>query len=137
MKRTTPHPGRVPASDAALSGAPAGVRNSWRSVSGGVTALNHRLIAGTPSGVRWRIKKDYDKAIRDFDQVIRLDPKDAAFYNKACNYALLDRSGDAIENLRRCFELGFREIDHMAKDSDLDSIRDDPRYKQLVQKYAK
>jgi tetratricopeptide (TPR) repeat protein len=83
-------------------------------------------------------KKNYDTAIQDLDEAIRLDPKYAfAFYGKACVYALQGRTDPAIENLRRSLELGFPDFEHMAKDSDLDSIRGDPRYKQLVQKYAK
>jgi predicted RNase H-like HicB family nuclease len=43
----------------------------------------------------------------------------------------------AFENLRRSLELGWRNFQHMEQDTDLDSIRADPRYKELLQKYAK
>jgi tetratricopeptide (TPR) repeat protein len=89
-------------------------------------------------GYAWYEKKEYDKAIRDFDQTLLLDPKYAdAPYNKACCYARQERPEPALENLRLSIELGFRDFEHMAKDTDLDSIRGDDRYKTLLKKYAK
>ena len=36
-------------------------------------------------GFAWLSKKDYDRAIKDFDEAIRLDPKDAcAYVNRGC-----------------------------------------------------
>ena len=76
--------------------------------------------------------------MQDFDEAIRLNSQHtSAFYNKACCYALQGHIDPAIECLRQSLELGWIGFDHMAKNSDLDSIRDDPRYKELVKKYAK
>jgi tetratricopeptide (TPR) repeat protein len=89
-------------------------------------------------GAAWTEKREYDKAIRDFDEAIRLDPKNPSpVYDKACVYALQGRTDPAIDTLRQCLEVGYRNFDHMAKDSDLDSIRNDSRYKELLKKYAK
>lgn len=86
----------------------------------------------------WAAKKDYDKAVKDCDEAIRLEPKNAdAYYDKACCLALQGRTEPAIESLGQALELGFHDFDHMARDSDLDSIRGDPRYKELLKKYAK
>lgn len=89
-------------------------------------------------GTAWAGKKDFDRAIRDYDEAIRLDPKlGLAYYNKACALALQEKSGPALDQLERALELNYRKFDHMEKDSDLDSIRDDPRYKELIQRYKK
>jgi tetratricopeptide (TPR) repeat protein len=89
-------------------------------------------------GTAWYAKKEYDKAIKDYDEVIRLDPKHArAFYNKACCCSLQGKADLAFDSLQRSLELGYRDFEDMAKDSDLDSIRSDPRYKKLLDKYAK
>jgi tetratricopeptide (TPR) repeat protein len=89
-------------------------------------------------GQAWSERKDYDKALGDYDASIRLDPKFAlAFYSKACCDALQGRIDPAIENLRQSLEVGYRNFGHMAKDSNLDSIRNEPRYKELLKRYAK
>ena len=40
----------------------------------------------------------------------------------------------AIENLRQAIELGYADFAHIAQDSDLVLIRDDPRYKEIMRK---
>jgi tetratricopeptide (TPR) repeat protein len=89
-------------------------------------------------GDAWSQKKEYDKAIKDLDEAIRLDAKSGyAFYVKACCFALQSKSDVAIENLQRAIELDFRDFEQMKQDTDLDSIRNDPRYKKLIEKYDK
>ena len=89
-------------------------------------------------GLAWHEKKDYSKAIKDYDEALRLDPKNAdAFYNKACCYSLQGKPDLAIENLAKSLELGFDNFKHLEANTDLDSIRDDPRYKKLLAKYKK
>ena len=54
-------------------------------------------------------------------------------YNAACFEALAGETDAAIEYLRRALELDRREVKRYAPDdSDLDSIRDDPRYTELL-----
>jgi tetratricopeptide (TPR) repeat protein len=54
-------------------------------------------------------------------------------YNAACFEALAGETDAAIEYLRRALELDRREVKrYAADDSDLDSIRDDPRYTELL-----
>ncbi len=89
-------------------------------------------------GDAWSEKKDYDKALRDYDEAIRLDAKFArAFYGKACCDALQGRTDRAVENLGQALEVGYRDFNYIAKDRDLDSIRGDPRYQELLKKFAK
>jgi tetratricopeptide (TPR) repeat protein len=98
----------------------------------------HYVIPYLNRGDAYAQKKQCELAIRDFDEVIRIDPESAlAHYGKTCAYALQKRTDMAIDQLRKCFELGYTEFRHMEIDSDLDSIREDPRYKELVRKYKK
>jgi predicted Zn-dependent protease len=53
-------------------------------------------------------------------------------YNLACSYSLLGQTDDAFAALFEAVENGYRDIDHMAEDADLDRIRSDPRYQQVV-----
>jgi tetratricopeptide (TPR) repeat protein len=69
-------------------------------------------------------------------RLVQLRPNDAlAHYNLACSYALLKRPELSIKTLRRAVELGYRDFGYMKKDHDLDSIRHDPRFRQLLREY--
>jgi tetratricopeptide (TPR) repeat protein len=69
-------------------------------------------------------------------RLVQLRPGDAlAHYNLACSYALLKRPEQSIKTLRRAVELGYRDFGYMKKDHDLDSIRHDPRFRQLLREY--
>ena len=69
-------------------------------------------------------------------RLVRLRPRDAlAHYNLACSYALIRRTDAALQALRRAVELGYRDFRYMRQDRDLDSIRNDPRYRQILQEY--
>ncbi|MGZ8694497.1 MAG: TPR end-of-group domain-containing protein [Gaiellaceae bacterium] len=53
-------------------------------------------------------------------------------YNLACLEALTGRTTDALEHLRQAIELSEQFRDFAKSDSDLDSIRDEPAFKELV-----
>ena len=55
-----------------------------------------------------------------------------AWYNLACSYSLLKRLDESIEALRRSFELGYTDFNHLRRDPDLANIRHAPKYKQLM-----
>jgi len=55
-----------------------------------------------------------------------------AHYNLACRYAVLKRRDEAIGALRRAVELGYRDVEFIEQDHDLDSIRKDPRFRKLM-----
>ena len=58
-----------------------------------------------------------------------------AHYNLACSYALLKRGEQALKILRRAVELGYRDFRYMREDRDLDAVRNDPRFRQLLREY--
>lgn len=69
-------------------------------------------------------------------RLIQLRPADAlAHYNLACSYALLKKPDAALKTLRKAVELGYRDFRYMRDDHDLDSIRHDPRFRQLLREY--
>jgi tetratricopeptide (TPR) repeat protein len=70
-------------------------------------------------------------------KLVQLRPRDpTAHYNLACRYALLKQRDMALTTLRRAVELGYRDFRYMLQDQDLDSIRKDPRFKQLLREYG-
>jgi tetratricopeptide (TPR) repeat protein len=76
----------------------------------------------------------YGEALNSLDQALDHNPEFApTYYGRACCYALLGNVDRAIENLARSLCLGTEEIRNHAKtDQDLDSIRSDDRFKELV-----
>jgi tetratricopeptide (TPR) repeat protein len=71
-------------------------------------------------------------------RLVQLRPNDAlAHYNLACSFALLKRPEQSLKTLRRAVELGYRDFRYMKEDHDLDSIRHDPRFRQLLREFEK
>lgn len=69
-------------------------------------------------------------------RLVQLRPDDPlAHYNLACSYALTKRTDQAIRTLRRAIELGYRDFRFIHEDHDLDGIRQDPRFRQLLREY--
>lgn len=60
-----------------------------------------------------------------------------AHYNLACRYALLKQPDLALVTLRKAVELGYRDFRYMEEDRDLDSIRKDPRFRQLLKEFRR
>ncbi len=74
-----------------------------------------------------------------FDRrITRLRPQDAlARYNLACSLVLIRQHDEALVELRRAVELGYRDFAFMMKDRDLDGIRHDPRFRALLREYER
>ena len=93
----------------------------------------------------------YEEAEKHFTEVARLCDregkglakvsmrwyKNAAHYNIACGRALRGDTDGALIAMEEALKGGYNRFDHMRRDSDLDSIRDDDRYKKLIAKYRR
>jgi len=78
--------------------------------------------------------KEYERSIELYRELLESGfPKKAGIvYNIACNEALLGRTDDAIEHLREAVGQDESAIALARIDSDLDGIRDDPRFAELI-----
>ena len=82
------------------------------------------------------LKGRFAEGLQVDKRLVQLRPNDAlAHYNLACSYALLKRAELSIKTLRRAVELGYRDFRYMREDHDLDSVRHDPRFRQLLREY--
>jgi tetratricopeptide (TPR) repeat protein len=82
------------------------------------------------------LKGRYVEGMQIDKRLVQLRPTDPlAHYNLACSYALLKRPEHALKILRRAVELGYRDFRYMRQDPDLDSVRRDPRFRQLLREY--
>jgi tetratricopeptide (TPR) repeat protein len=69
-------------------------------------------------------------------RLVQLRPNDPLIhYNLACSFALLKRTDLALKTLRRAIELGYRDFRYMREDRDLDTVRNDPRFRQLLREF--
>ncbi len=82
------------------------------------------------------LKGRYADGLQVDRRLVSLRPGDPlAHYNLACSYALLRRTDLALKTLRRAVELGYRDFRYMREDRDLEAIRHDPRFRQLLREY--
>jgi tetratricopeptide (TPR) repeat protein len=78
--------------------------------------------------------KDYERSLELYGRLLEGDfPRKAGIlFNIACNEALLGRTDDAIGHLREAIEADPQAAELARTDTDLDSIRDDPRFAELI-----
>lgn len=83
-----------------------------------------------------RERHEYDKALAvlaemrgdsEFQNLyeLRLNTE----YNLACIYALAGRKAEALDTFESAVKIGLSAYDHVRRDTDLDSIREEPRFK--------
>lgn len=79
--------------------------------------------------------KQHAEGIKSLEQAIKVGgsgPLD--FYNLACGYALLGQKDKALDNLEKAINGGFTDRQQYATDSDLDSLRETERFKELMKR---
>lgn len=100
--------------------------------------------------------KNYDKSIPAFKKIFYLFCKHEnerivqfagiSAYNVACGYALWGKKEEALDWLEISFAYGFNDIqdqchetpiEHTENDSDLDLLRNEQRYKDLIRRFKK
>jgi tetratricopeptide (TPR) repeat protein len=68
-------------------------------------------------------------------RALSIDPHDpGTLYNVACLYADAGRVGEAIGFLEKALDAGFAQKEWIENDSDLDPLREEPRFKALMQR---
>ena len=70
------------------------------------------------------------------DRIIADDPDDAGrYYDQACLYSRMSRPEESIKALRTALEKGYRGFAHIRLDDDMDSVRDIPEFKSIIEEY--
>ncbi|MEY3206540.1 MAG: hypothetical protein RLZZ21_2871 [Planctomycetota bacterium] len=79
-------------------------------------------------------RKGLVKRAVDLDRrLVELMPDDfLARYNLACSLARAGRSDEAIDSLSRAILLGYDDLSHMETDPDLESLREHPDFRALL-----
>jgi tetratricopeptide (TPR) repeat protein len=99
-------------------------------------------LGGEPSTARGWYARAYDlyhdehytEAAAAFRRAANEGFKPAtSLYNAACSHALAENPSGAVAELGRALDAGWDDYDMIANDSDFDSVRDDARFRQLLQ----
>jgi tetratricopeptide (TPR) repeat protein len=75
----------------------------------------------------------HEEGLKWADKAYATDPQDPYIvYGVACSYARVDRVEEAVDYFEKSVACGFAHKDWIEHDSDLDTIRDHPRFKVIV-----
>jgi tetratricopeptide (TPR) repeat protein len=89
-------------------------------------------VVGLLGGLYTRVGRIADGLKMD-RKLVRLDPENpTAHYNLACSLALCRKRPDALRSLRKALALGYDDLDWMRQDPDLEILKDDPEFLQLL-----
>jgi len=79
----------------------------------------------------------YRDGLKIDKRLVELKPEDpTAHYNLACSYSLLKMADSSLSALKKAIVLGYQDFTFIDKDPDLEFIRKDPHYKELISKYS-
>jgi len=105
-----------------------------------LTALRDKATEQDTNGGTWyelgfalHSSEKYGEAIEAFQRSAELGfRKGDSLYNIACGYSLMGDADHATAWLKKAWDAGYIDRDHIKSDSDLDNIRNDARYKALM-----
>ncbi len=92
--------------------------DSWALCTG---AVNLAELGERERAIEWS-----ERAIEASDQ------EPLIFYNSACTFAVLGQNDRALDLLERAVALGWCDREWIQNDTDLESLRSDPRFRQLL-----
>ena len=79
----------------------------------------------------------FEKGLEVDRRLVEANPEEPMFhYNLACSYSLLGNVDTAFATLRKAIQLGYDEIEHLRSDPDLDNLKKDRRYDELLRDLA-
>jgi serine/threonine protein kinase/Flp pilus assembly protein TadD len=77
---------------------------------------------------------EHDRAAEWAGRALAIDPEEpAVLYNVACVYALESRFEEALDCLEKAIQHGYRHKEWIEHDSDMDPIRNHPRFQKLLE----
>lgn len=107
-------------------------------------ALEKMAKINDQSGVMWHelaqsrlANKKYDEAITAYQKALSLGGfankfEAACHYDIACSYSLKGDIENAYTSLDKSMDTGFRDLEHLRTDADLDAMHNDPRWESLA-----
>lgn len=105
-----------------------------------------KLAQLNQKGVEALTAKRYDEGLKAFHEMLAVLEKEGkglkaevvneykklAEYNLACGYSLSGQKNEAIEHFDKSVKLGFWDWSHIEKDTDLDAVRGEEKFKSAL-----
>jgi hypothetical protein len=77
--------------------------------------------------------KRYEESVAQYQKILQINPDDMiALYNITCAYSLMGDKEKALQYLVKSIDAGYLDFDHMERDTDLDNIRQETQYKEII-----
>ena len=93
-----------------------------------------KYVALVNRGILYTALRKYDEALVDFNRSLELNPDNPEiFYNLACLFSLWGKIDEALAYLGKAIALNEKSREKAKTDTDFDNIRDDPRFKKLME----
>ncbi|MDD5529501.1 MAG: hypothetical protein PHX21_05665 [bacterium] len=81
----------------------------------------------------WYTMENYVMSAKYFDDAAKyIKDEPGELYDATCSYALAGQKKKAIETLKSVIGTGWDNYDHINKDTDLNSLREEPEFKALM-----
>ncbi|MHC4821835.1 MAG: TPR end-of-group domain-containing protein, partial [Planctomycetota bacterium] len=101
-------------------------------------APNRDAQALAAEALRLLQQKEHGAAAKVYRKLLGLRSTNAGdWYNYACCLALIGKKKEALQALEQAAEHGYRNADHTSKDPDLETLREDARFKSILDGMAK
>ncbi len=79
-----------------------------------------------------------EDALKEANKALELNPDDPLMlYNACCFYAQLGEKENALKSISSAIAVGYANYEWLEKDTDLDNIRNEPRFIEMVEKLHK
>lgn len=80
----------------------------------------------------------FDEAVKSYEKALETGmTRGVAYYNMACVYAISKQTDKAFEMLGKAIDAGYTDRSQFETDTDLTSIRNDPRFTQILARLPK
>jgi len=81
---------------------------------------------------------EYDKGLNIDEKLSQILPDDPVIlYNLACSYSLINDLDKAYRTIKKAVSRGYDDILHLNRDSDLDNLRKDLRFRRYLTRLLK
>jgi clan AA aspartic protease (TIGR02281 family) len=77
----------------------------------------------------------FNQAKAWLNKTLQKFPEDGNYYDAACLYSLMKLYPQSVAYLDTAFNKGYRDFEHLAKDDDLDNVRNQPEFKDLIARW--